>query len=214
MRLKFFIALLALGALTVGVHTHAHSQEVHFDVGGTAGMASWETEEKETGFNGGIVARLTVPLGTNVYAGIHGVYSVLESAEYTESASVYVRGIEVRASGTAEVDNSLDLLARIGFHLEGADGAGLYLAAGLSRAETSASLSVSAAGASVSDSGSATLTGHKIAAGIDFPLGDNFTSFIQLEHADYGDDTITLFGLPIDFDLKAMGLRFGALYRF
>lgn len=218
MRLSALLAALILASVPVG----ALAQDNGFAVGVSGGLTNWETEAsslslEESGISAGVMARYTVPLGDDTFAGFQTSVSVLEGAEWNEQGSVTVGTATVSGSLTGEIDWTADALALVGYRLAG--DTAFYVGAGLAMARGSIDVAGTVAGVNAdgdpvilafqsSESGSH--TGYKIAAGLDLPFSETFGMLLQIDYADYGEDDYG--ALPVG--LTAMGVRAVALYRF
>ena len=204
--LKIAGALAAAGVFVAALaaHEEGHAQD-GLAVGVQGAFTNWDSDdEEESGVGGGLVVRYTAPIGDGMFAGLQASWSFTEGAEWEGSLSDAL----VSVSGTAEIDWSADLLARVGTSIGDADA---YVAAGLAFARAKTTLNVAIADRAGSASSSGSYSGFKLAAGVDLPVSETMEAFVQLEYADYGD--ATYFGL-FDLDLTALAMRAGLLYRF
>ena len=218
MRLSALLAALILA----GVPASAFAQDNRFAVGVSGGLTNWEAEAsslslEESGMSAGVMARYTVPLGNDTFAGFQTSVSVLEGAEWNEQGSVTVGTASVSAALTGEIDWTADALALVGVQLAG--DTALYVGAGLAMARGSIDVQGKVAGTNAQNqpvslayatSESGSHTGYKIAAGLDLPFSETFGMLLQIDYADYGEDDYG--ALPVG--LTAMGVRTAVLYRF
>ena len=190
-----------------------------FALGAYGGLTNWDatiegadSDLGESGMNLGVMARFTVPLGGDMYAGAQASLSLMEGAEWNQGGSLRVGQATVTATLEGEIERSADLLAIFG--IRAGDGLAYYVGAGLAQASGAISYSGSYVSGddvlSVSGSESATHTGYKLALGLDMSLDDDIGMIVQFDYADYGEADYG--ALPID--MTAMGLRLGGLYRF
>ena len=162
---------------------------------------------EESGVGGGLVVRLTTPIGDTMFAGVHASWSFTEGAEWEERSASNAAASE-SISVTGETKWSADLLARVGTDLGGVDA---YVAAGLAFASFELGTNVGIRTATASGSRSESFSGYKLAAGVDLPISETLETFVQIEYADYGDAS---FAGIIDLELTALAVRTGLLYRF
>ena len=207
-------AMLALAPVAA-----AAQDDDGFALGAYGGFTNWDatiegsdSDLSESGLGLGVMARFTMPLGGDTYAGAQASVSFMESAEWDESSSLRVGQVTVSGSLQGEIERSADLLAIFG--IRAGDGFAYYVGAGLAQASGAISYSGSYVSGqsrlSASGNESATHTGYKLAFGLDMSLGDDVGMVVQLDYADYGEADYG--AVPIE--LTAMGLRIGGLYRF
>ncbi len=214
----FFAVLLVLAGQSVA----AAPLNDRFSIGVTGGYSSWDTnsslvtrpplsgggpgrEIDDSAASVGVAVRYTAPINEMVFAGIHIGW---QKDFVNISEELLIGTISARVKG--DVDWSMDFLGRIGMH---AGSVAPYIAVGPSIAR--GAIKVLADDVTYADN--KTHLGFKIAVGIDFPVTDQISAFIQGEYADYVDKTYSddrLPGIRYKIDADTLGGRVGLMYRF
>ena len=196
---KLMAAIAAV--LLIGCSIGAASAQTDVEIGVQGGYADWDGLSSESL---GVVARVMTPLED----GGSSIGIQLSIAKEFGSVNETVEGLladgtPVTASGSVEVQWTVDILPTIRFNLS--EEIGLTLAAGLTMVDTEAALSVSTSQAAFSGSYSGWYTGWKVAPGIDLAISETTTAVLQLHHASYDVE---------GSNMTATGGRLGVLFQF
>lgn len=160
----------------------ALAQDEGMAFGFLAGYADWEastgrTDLEESGERVGILGRFTTSLDGGAFVGVQASLTPFEGAAWHWQGRVG----EACATPEGEIDWNADALAPVGIRL---DVATVYAGAGvaLARGSMGGSMEVCGDVQPVSESGSH--TGYKLAAGLEFPVGERVGVFVQVDYAD------------------------------
>ena len=173
-----------------------------------AGYADWEastgrTDLEESGESIGILGRFTTSLDESVFVGLQASFTPFEGAAW------HWQGRVGDACATLEGENRLECRC-LGADRDTAGrrdrlrGSRRCARAGI-HGRQHGGVRRCAAGQRIGFA-----HGYKLAAGLEFPVGERVGVFVQMDYADYGE---VMYG-DIPIALTATGLGLGGIYRF